>query len=274
MTRALLLAACLGALTFGPGCDGPTIVGTSMAARSLPPLADHWSGANADLAKAAARGDKRGVTEAIEAGADPNAVSRQGMPMVLWPVYANSFEGYLALLEAGADPEARFPAGSEDRADTAVATEMMMRADAKFLNEALVRGADPDAVGSNGEPLVWKAHYADRWDLIRALIEAGGNVDAFNHGERGQTLLRNASAGQFDRAVWYLEQGADPTWKIETAPVGYEDRIGAMPILENIYYYEIDATRFSEGAEQQKRAQDLVRGMGHPPPPRPKRYGG
>lgn len=274
MTRATILAACLGALTLGAGCDGPVPLGSSMAARSLPALSDHWSGANADLAKAAARGDERGIAAAIEAGADPAARSRQGMPMVLWPVLGGSFEGYRALLEAGADPEARFPASADDRAETGIATEMMMRADAAFLAEALTRGADPDAVGSNGEPLVWKAHYADRWDLVEVLVEAGGDVDAFNHGERGQTLLRNASAGMFDRTVWLLEEGADPTWKIETAPKGHEDRVGAMPILENIYYYEVDPERFPDGAAQQRRAQEIVREMGHPPPPRPRRYGG
>ena len=229
-------------------------------------LADHWSGPEARLAEAARDGDADGVRAAVAAGADPNAVSAHGMPMVLWPVLTGSFEGYVALLDAGADPEARFDEG-------AVATEMMVGLDdQRFLGEALARGADPDAVGSNTEPLVWKAHFADRWDVVQTLIESGADVDAANHGEPGATLLANYSRGLFDRALWLLRRGADPTHRIDAAPPGHEDRIGAMPILENIHYYPVDAEAFPKIAADQEAVQAYLAEQGYPVPPRPRRY--
>lgn len=234
--------------------------------KTLPRVQDHWQGANAELARVAARGDRPGVQAAVAAGGDPKAVSPQQLPMILWPVMAGSHEGYVALLDAGADPEQPYKTDS-------IATEFLVGLDdQRFLDTALSRGADSDAVASNREPLVWKAFYADRWDVVQKLVEAGADVDAANHDDPGHTLLSNASNGAFDRAVWLLERGADPSHRIETAPPGYEDRIGAQPILENIYYIEIDAERFPEGAAAQKRAQALVAERGHDRPPRPRRY--
>ena len=267
MRRAALLATCLAALLAAPGCGQASGVGANvMATRSLPPLDDHWTGANAQLAKAAARGDASGIRDAIRAGADVNAVSAEGMPMILWPALGGSLEGFAALLDAGANAEAAFDGD-------AIATEMLVRLeDQRFLGEALARGADPNAVGSNTEPLIWKAHFADRWDAIQTLIESGADVDAFNHGEHGATLLANYSRGAYDKAIWLMKRGANPTWRIQTAPPGYEDRVGAMPILENIYYYEVDAEAFPEIARAQREAQELARDKGYPVPPRPKRY--
>jgi hypothetical protein len=190
------------------------------------------------------------------------------MPMVLWPALAGNHEGFAALIEAGADPEAPFR-------DDGVATELLVpMEDQRFLDTALASGADPNAIGSNAEPLVWKAFYADRWDVIQKLIAAGADVDAPNHGDPSHTLLSTYSNGAFDKVIWLLERGADPSHRIEAAPPGHEDRVGAQPILENVFYVEVDEARFPQGAADQERAQAMLLKKGYSRPPRPRRYGG
>ena len=232
-------------------------------------VADHWSGANADLARAAARGDRAGMERALAKGADANAVSKRGMPMVLWPVQARSVEGFEALLDEGARPDAPF--GD----DGGIAGEMLFGlGDPAYLDLALTRGLSPDAIGSDGEPLVWKAYYADDWEGLKRLVEAGGDPDAPKRGMTGDTVLAVYAAGAFDRAVWLLEQGARADWRIETAPPGMGHRVGAQPILEDIFWKPTDAEAFPDLAAAQKRAQQIVSARGHRAPPRPKRHGG
>ncbi|TGN20267.1 hypothetical protein [Leptospira idonii] len=56
------------------------------------------------LVNAAVDGDAAKVKKLVSEGANPNHLEPGKVPMLIWTICADSFEGYKALLEAGADP--------------------------------------------------------------------------------------------------------------------------------------------------------------------------
>ena len=80
-------------------------------------------------------------------------------------------------------------------------------------------------------------------------------------------MLSFYSAGQFDKAVWLLERGADPAYLITTA--ANAGRIGAQPIVENIYWWPVQAGQFPALAQSQRKAQDLLAAKGFTAPEEP-----
>ena len=270
-----LLAAC-GADAGAPSCFAE---GGMSRPSGLPPTGDHWSGPDAALADAAACGDAGDVRAAVARGADPNAIGRREMPMLLWPVLAGSEAGFRALLEAGADPNLRIDrsrtgAGADEGAPQrdSLALALLAQGDyATFLDAALVRGLDPNAV-SGGEPLVWRMALGGQWESVKRLIEAGAEVDV-NDVEGGPryTLLGYYSTGAFDKALWLLDQGADPGIAI-TRQRDDGSPYEAYPILENVFYYEVDGRAFPGLAAAQGEMQRRVLSMGYERPPRPRRY--
>lgn len=278
---ALLCGACLSlAAACGADARAPSCFAEDSMSRpaSLPPTVDHWSGAEAALADAAACGDASGIRAAVARGADPNAIGRQEMPMLLWPVLAGSEDGFRLLLEAGADPNARIDrartkagATGEPERDSLALALLAQGPYEAFLDAALVHGLDPNAV-SGGEPLVWRMALGGQWDSVKRLIEAGADVDANDVADGPRyTLLGYFSTGAFDKALWLLDHGADPGIAIERER---EDGSAyqAYPILENVFYYEVDARAFPELAAAQGEMQRRVLSMGHERPPRPRRY--
>lgn len=232
-------------------------------------LEDHFDGREHELAAAAGRGDAAAVARLIrEERADPNAVSKQGMPLLLWPLQTKNPAGFEALLENGADPNraALLRGGVRDPA-----LDFVVRSgDLRFLQPALRRGGKPDTVNADGEPLVHVAARAQAWDLVRALVEAGAKVDAFKGGLYGETVLAAAvGIGRFDQAYWLLEHGADPSYALKEAPD--PARVGAQPILEDIFWMP-PAPEAKDLAAWQEKCRQLLLAKGIKPPPPPKRW--
>ncbi|MDH5823205.1 ankyrin repeat domain-containing protein, partial [Luteimonas sp. RD2P54] len=217
--------------------------------RELPDIGAHFSGETLALARATA-GDGGDVAALVAAGADPNAVSPGGLPLAVWPVLTDSPAGAAALLEAGADPNRTVPgAGS-------VMVWAARAGSPEVLAAFLDHGGDPDARDPDGVPLLKLAALAGRWPNVQLLVERGADVDAHPPGVPGDTVLGYYSAGQFDKAHWLLEHGADPGHRIEDAPVAA--RIGAQPVVENVYWWPVQAGRFPELARWQQRCQALL----------------
>ena len=230
-------------------------------------LSDHFSGAKRDLADAAARGDTAEVTRlAADKGVDPNAVSAQGMPLLLWAVHAGSVAGFEALLANGADANARASGG-----------ELLMHyviegGGAPYVGAAIRHGLDPNLQNRDREPLTHIARRAGDWDSVVALIEAGADVDAPGAGLPDNTLLSIATGmGDFKHALWLLQKGADPGIKIANALA--KEVIGTQPVLEDIFHRPMsDGEPFAEARDYQQRSQQWVLDKGYAEPPMPRRF--
>lgn len=225
-------------------------------------IEQHFSGPELELAQASAAGDAAEVARLVdEDHADPNAVSPGGLPLIAWPVLQGNAAGVRALLERGADANRAAPAAGT------VMTWAVKAEDPTVLQAFLEHGGKPDAVDDNGEPLTRVAALADRWDNVKLLVEHGADIDATAHGQPNTSLLAYYSAGQFDKAHWLLEHGADPGYRIENAPS--EARLGAQPIVENIYWWPVQAGRFPQLAQWQQRCQSLLAARGLSAPAEP-----
>ncbi len=224
-------------------------------------IEDHFDGKERDLANAAAKADRAAIKRLIAAGAKPNFRSAKGMPLLLWPMHKQSPDGFAALLESGAD------ANQTDHRGSPVAAFAARNPDIRFLDAILRAGVNPDTRNTDREPLTFVAAMAGNWPHVQRLIERGAQIDAFNHENDGDTLLAYYAYGQFERALWLLEHGADPTFKIKEALA--PGRIGAQPILELIFHYKIDPKAFPLGVAAQKKCQAFVIAKGFQPVPEP-----
>ena len=259
LAMLMVLPACRGEEAADGVRDGRPQQGTDV--RDLPDIDAHFSGSELALARAAAKGDHDEVARLIAGGADPNAISPGGLPLLAWPVLQGSVAGVQALLDGGADP---------NRAAPAVGTVMgwAVRAENPAILQAFLdRGGDAGARNPDGVPLTKVAALAGRWRNVQSLIEHGADLDAHPPGLPGDTVLGYYSAGQFDKAHWLLERGADPGYRIESAPVA--ERIGKQPIVENIYWWPVNAGKFPQLAQWQQRCQDLLAARGHAAPVEP-----
>jgi hypothetical protein len=221
----------------------------------------HFSGPDLELARAAATGKREEVARLVRAGADPNAVSAGGLPLIAWPILQDNVDGVAALLDNGANP---------NRAVPAAGTAMVWAAKApnpRILESFLEHGGDAEANSAGREPLTRVAALAGRWGNVQRLVGHGAAVDAAAQDDDGDTLLAYYSAGQFDKAHWLLEHGADPAHRITKSAVA--QRIGAQPIVENIYWWPVQAGRFPELALWQLRCQDLLAARGFAAPAEP-----
>ncbi len=225
-------------------------------------IARHFTGPELALARAAASGDADEVRTLVrEQRADPNAISPGGLPLIAWPVLQDNVAGVVALLDNGADPNRAAPGNGHVIAWAAKA------ADPRLLQAFLDHGGNPNAANADQEPLAMVAALARRWDNVKLLLERGADVNASSHGMPGDTLLGHYSAGQFDKAEWLLQHGADPGARIEQAID--TSRVGAQPIVENIYWWPVQANRFPALAQAQQRCQDIIAARGHVAPAQP-----
>lgn len=263
--------AVIAALMLPLGACGQTTGGDGSASRPsrqgspvTPTLSidQHFSGPELELARAAADGDVAAISRLIrEDNADPNVVSPGGLPLIAWPVLQGNAAGVRALLEHGADPNRPAPAAGT------VMTWAAGAEDPAVLQTFLERGGNPDAVNADGEPLTRVAALNGHWDNVKLLIDRGADIDALARGQEGTSLLAYYSAGQFDKAHWLLEHGADPGYRIDNAPT--PERIGAQPIIENIYWWPVQQARFPQLAQWQQRSQALLASRGHTAPAEP-----
>lgn len=274
----LLLLAVLAACSDGRSESGAAQAAIIAAAANGPEamretirIEDHFNGDALRLAQAAGRGDADEVRRLVERGADPNAVSAQGMPLIVWPLHAQNLAGVRALLDNGADPNLSATDNSGRSSSGPAIVWAARMPDAAYLAAFLDRGGNPNAVSSDGEPLIHVAKLANNWDGLKLLVERGADVDAVDSG--GSTVLAfYAGIGARERAHWLIEHGADPAVRLTAA--AKPERIGAQPILEDLYWRPTDPKRYSDPkyAEEDRRLWRLLRAKGHAPPPEPERW--
>lgn len=225
-----------------------------------PRIEEHFTGPDLQLAQAAARGDERAVADLVRAGANPNAVSRHGMALVLWPLQQKNLTGVRALLAAGADPNLAPPRPEGGSVGAAISVAARLP-DPAFLEVFLDHGGNLQARDGDGTVLLHVAKLANNWPGIQLLVRRGADIDALHQDLPANTLLAYYSGiGAKERALWLLEHGADPSLR---------NRQGAQPILENLYWRPTDPKRYPEHRELDRRLWRALQRKGHRPPPEP-----
>ena len=176
------------------------------------------------LALAAEQGDAAQVRHLMkDEHIDPDryfSVDDSGMPLIGWPIYTHNPAGLKALLDNGADPNARKPGThSKHYADGSGGTyfdynnAMVLAATEKdpiYLKLLLDHGGDPNTRNANDEPLLFQAFiWHNQWQNVQLLVERGADVNSL---AQGVPLVSDyASRGGFKQVYWLLEHGADPT---------------------------------------------------------------
>ncbi len=252
-----LLAAALFLLS---GCTPQSTHGAS----------DYFKGRALELAVASEQGDAETITRLIKnEGVNPDKVFARdaGIPLVAWPLRAKNLDGLRALLDNGADPNARAYKTVDGRRlgyNNAMVYAAKMD-DPRFLELLLKHGGDPNTRNSANETLLFQAFVSgNQWKNIQVLIENGANINESNRGLEDDTVLSwYTGRGAFDYAYWLLEHGADPT--IPEHVSESSGRSARQLMVEDIYW-EITTP---DNLPWQKKCQQWLAERNIPRPPMP-----
>ena len=232
----------------------------------------YYEGPALQLAIAAEHGDIRRVQRLMkDKGVNPDTVfgGSDRYPLVAWPLMSRNLEGLRALLENGADPNARYPEpslirhGKKYYKNNAMVYAAKLE-DPRFLELLLEYGGNPDTRNSNNETLLFTAFISGNlWKNVQTLVEHGADINAENIG-RADTILRNyTSRGGFNQAWWLIQHGADPTLTIAANKVtGAPERM----LMAEAIFWEIT---HPDHAQAQRNCQQwlLARGIERMPMP-------
>ncbi|WP_425533311.1 ankyrin repeat domain-containing protein [Xanthomonas campestris] len=197
-------------------CGGVSL--PAPAQQSAYPLRSYFPDPKAQaLALAAEHGNVKEVRRLMkEERVDPDVIfSKDGYPLLMWPILTQNPEGLRAMLENGADPNARklhpqqdttrFKGRYEDNAMVWAAKQK----DPVYLKLLLDHGGDPNTRNSNGETLLLQAFLTqNKWENVKLLVERGADVNSTSQGS--PIIFHYAARGGFEQVFWLLEHGADP----------------------------------------------------------------
>ena len=278
MAKRFVIAACLLLALCLTGCD------VSQSQSSTPAQASKYSvdrifkdpKAQA-LAVAAEQGNAAEVQRLMkQEHVNPDAIfsdDDSGMPLVAWPVFAQSPVGLDAMLKNGANPNARKPGRTVKKfKDGSVSDHfdydnaMVWAAkqdDPTYLKLLLDHGGDPNARNANGESLLFQSYiWHDQWDNVQVLVQRGADVNSIS---QGSTVLYDySSLGEFEQAYWLLEHGADPKAGALVQP---PDEARYMAV-EAMFWHPGDA----KNPDWQRKCQQWLLQHGYKRPVMPESY--
>ncbi len=263
---ALLIIATLS------GCAAP-LSASDDSRRSERGAERLFEGKGLELAIAAEQGQTDTIRRLMrDEKVDPDTIfaKDEGLPLIAWPVYTRNPEGLKAMLENGADPNARRPEyvdkhykdGSGGRYYT-YENAMVYAAQEEnpiYLQLLLDHGGDPNTRNGNDEPLTYIAFIKqNQWQNVKLLIERGADI----HGASwsGRPIDWYSGRGGFEQTYWLLQHGADPT-KITR---GADSKHDYTPVIADIYWHPGSP----DTTEWQRRCQHWLRDKGIPRPPMP-----
>jgi uncharacterized protein len=274
-------AAVLICATFS-GCAAPLPAASDSArsenspsdlGRSKHGAEDLFEGPGLALAIAAEHGQTETIRRLMrEQKVDPDTIfaKEDGMPLVAWPVYTRNPEGLKAMLENGADPNARRPEYVDKQYDDGsggryFSYENAMVYAAKeenpiYLRRLLEHGGDPNTRNSNNEPLTYVAFITqNQWQNVKLLIEGGADIEGASWS--GRPIDWYSRRGGFEQTYWLLQRGADPTHITRAA----DPKQHYMPVVADIYWHPGSPAT----TEWQRKCQHWLRDKGISRPPMP-----
>lgn len=164
------------------------------------------------LAKAAGRGDVKEINRLVAEGADVNAVGKHEITPLWWAAWASDLQGFTALLEKGANPNAQ----RKDGVPLMHLLTWMKRPE--FLEAALKNRGDANLRDlRTGETPLFPAIVKRRSAQIELLFAAKADVNARELRE-GETLPMTLIAARVDYEFAYrlFQMGADPALKTKS----------------------------------------------------------
>lgn len=197
----------------------------------------------AELATAAANGNTDKLQKLIDQGMDVNARGEGGMTVLCWTLLRNSKQGFLFLLEHGADPNIESEGPNLMGAPGySVMEYAAMHEDIWWLKTVLQHGGNPNLVLllEKNTPIFPAINagmpVAPRIEHVRLLIKAGANLEARNRDS--QTPLLYAAYRHHYQVVYELmKAGADPK-SHDNAGVTLVYLMQKFPIIQTGPVYE------------------------------------
>lgn len=163
------------------------------------------------------------------------------IPLIAWPVITQSLGGLTAMLDNGADPNARNPETHTEHDPGSSITfyrynnALVFAAKTEnpaYLELLLEHGGDPNTRNIDHESLLFQAFiWHNQWPNVKVLVEHGADVTAITQGD--SILTDYSERGDFKKAYWLLQHGADPKAQGKGAP-GKKQRYLAV---DDIFWY-------------------------------------
>ncbi|MEC4766137.1 ankyrin repeat domain-containing protein [Halomonas sp. CUBES01] len=163
------------------------------------------------LIEAANQGDTDAMQKALDQGADPNAMGKDGMTPLFWSVTMQpNIEAVRYMLAHGGDPNlATVDEDKPGSSKTTLLHQAYKTPDPAFIEAVLEAGADPDTLVDGHHTLLFQPMTDKRIEQIQALIAHGANVNF--RGKFGEPpLLKAVFGSEYSTALALLEAGADP----------------------------------------------------------------
>lgn len=200
-------------------------------------------GAITPLLMAATHGNAAMIETLLKAGADPNLANELGTTPLMQASAAGSVEAVKILLDRGANVNAKDTARQQTAVMFAAALNrapvisLLASLGAELNTTSKIVAIDKNLVDEDGNPVpapsrtgttrqvprgegqvrgtggMSALHYAAREGLIesvRALVEAGANINRLNPIDKTSPMVIAISNGHYDVAKYMLEHGADP----------------------------------------------------------------
>jgi ankyrin repeat protein len=154
------------------------------------------------LFRAATQGDRRKVNELLARGAHVDAVDDDGWTPLLWAAAHGNEETILALLDAGANPEA---VTRRERQGPLTLAAKWNRAE--VVRTLLRRRLRPDGRDNIGWSALMWASLLGRTDAAAALLDGGADVNQVDS-DGNTPLILAARRGRLDTVKLLLARGA------------------------------------------------------------------
>ena len=282
MPKWMAYAACLLLAAAAAGCDAVSTPDADPSIQSSAYSVDRvFKDPKAQaLAIAAEHGDGQEVARLMkQEHVDPNRIFADDdsrMPLLAWPIFTHNLAGLKAMLDNGADPNARDPDKRTERyADGSGGTfwnhDNAMVWAAKqdspaYLSLLLAHGGDPNTRNSNDETLLFQAYiWHNQWPNVQTLIEHGADINALSQGRN--IFYEYAKLGGFERAYWLLQHGADPL-QGKPMPTSWPPKPYQYPAVESVFWYPENP----KYAQWQQACQKWLLDRGWQRPPMPETY--